>query len=69
MALISRGFPTKVTAADLLFIPFNALPAKHPAFGKYLSVLTEEAVGMISPYRNNAAEVEIHLSGIFFMLL
>ena len=49
MALISRGYPTKAAATDLLIVLFNELLDEHPEYRDYLPVLTEEAVrGVIS---------------------
>ncbi|MBQ9921845.1 MAG: hypothetical protein IJO52_06640, partial [Clostridia bacterium] len=44
MALISRGYPTKATSADLLISLFNELLDEHPEYREYLPVLTEETV-------------------------
>jgi hypothetical protein len=44
MALISRGYPTKAAATDLLIVLFNELLEEHPEYRDYLPVLTEEAV-------------------------
>jgi len=44
MALISRGYPTKATSADLLISLFNELLDEHPEYREYLPMLTEEKV-------------------------
>lgn len=44
MALISRGYPTKVAATDLLIVLFNELLDEHLEYREYLPVLTEETV-------------------------
>lgn len=44
MALISRGYPTKVSSADLLIVLFNELLDEHSEYREYLPVLTEETV-------------------------
>ena len=44
MALISRGYPSKPKAGDLLISLFNALLDDYPEYRKYIPELTEETV-------------------------
>ena len=44
MALISRGYPAKPKANDLLIVLLNDLLDEYPEYGAYLPEVTEEIV-------------------------
>ncbi len=44
MALISRGYPSKPKANDMLIRYFNMLMEEHPEYRSYITAVTEETV-------------------------
>ncbi len=44
MALISRGYPTKIASRDLLITLFNELIEEYPSYRSHIPVITEQMV-------------------------
>ena len=47
MALIARGYPTKIGNKDVLITMFNELTEEYPTFRSYIPQVTEETVRKI----------------------